>query len=223
MCFIFFVRIPFFSLNSIRFSNQLDQHQKVNYIENKNVSIDFNLDDDINLKKYLTQLKQALNTFIRTDNSSQLFRRTRVLIISELTNSLLLHEAIANGGTKTVMSLIEQILDLPASNVLFEEVNEYGETPLLIAAKFNQRQVVECILKKRPEYAKQKDKNGNNLFHLLANLKGDQGVELIEKILLILSDDISIKLFKEKNRQNQTPMDIAKSSNNTSVLSLLSF
>ena len=138
-----------------------------------------------------------------------------------MTNSLLLHDAIANGRTKTVMSLFEQILDLPASNDLFEEINERGETPLLIAAKFNQGQLVECILKKWPEYIKQKDKNGNNLFHLLANLKDDQGVELIEKILLILSDELFIDLLKGKNENEKTPLNVAQSNGNIQIEKLL--
>ena len=138
-----------------------------------------------------------------------------------MTNSLLLHEAIANGQIEIVLSLIEQIADRPASNDLLEEVDECGETPLLIAAKFNQGQVVECILKKRPEYAKHKDKNGNNLFHLLANLKGDQGVELIEKILLILSDELSIDLLKGKNENEKTPINVAQTNGNILVEKLL--
>jgi hypothetical protein len=48
----------------------------------------------------------------------------------------------------------------------------------------------------------------------LANLNEDKGVETIEKILKIFPDRIK-NLLNEENKQNQTPMDIARSNGNT--------
>lgn len=166
------------------------------------------------------QLKDALNIFVRTNNPSQLFRRTRALITKGLEGTLLLHGAVENGQTETIVSLIEQIIDLPTSNILFEEMNEYGETPLLVAAKINQGQIIECILKKQSEYAKQKDKNENNLLHLLASLKDNEGVDTIEKVLLILSDDLAIHLLKDKNDDDKTPLNIAQFNGNKKIENL---
>jgi len=55
----------------------------------------------------------------------------------------------------------------------------------------------------------------------LANLKGDQGVELIEKILLILSDELSIDLLKGKNENEKTPINVAQTNGNILVEKLL--
>jgi hypothetical protein len=87
--------------------------------------------------------------------------------------------------------------------------------------KLNQWKLIESILKNRSDFAKQEDKNGNNLFHLLANLNEDKGVDTIENISKILPDALKINLLKQKNKTNQKPMDIAQSHNNTSSLELL--
>jgi ankyrin repeat protein len=99
--------------------------------------------------------------------------------------------------------------------------NENGETPLLIAAKFNQWKIIELILKTRSDLMQQKDKDGNNLFHFLANLSEDKGAETIENVLRILPPELKINLLKEENKQNQTPMDIAKSNGNISSSKML--
>jgi ankyrin repeat protein len=104
---------------------------------------------------------------------------------------------------------------------LFEQVNENGETPLLIAVKLNEWKLIECILKSRSDLAKQKDQNGNNLFHLLANLSEDKGAETIKNVLAILPNELNMDLLKEQNQTNEKPMDIAQFHNNTSSLKFL--
>ncbi len=164
--------------------------------------------------RYLNQLKDALELFVRKNDPSRLFRRTRVLLSKYEEDPSPLHEAIENGHIQTALLLIEQILDMPSPNRLLENENENNETPLLIAAKFNQWKIIELILKSRSDLIQQKDKDGNNLFHFLANLNEDKGVETIEKILKIFPDRIK-NLLNEENKQNQTPMDIARSNGNT--------
>jgi len=171
--------------------------------------------------RYLNLLKDSLEIFVRKNDPSRLFRRTRILLSKYTEDPSPLHDAIQNGHTELALSLIEQIIDVPSPNRLLENENENGETPLLIAVKLNQWKLIESILKNRSDFAKQKDKDGNNLFHLLANLDEDKGVETIENISKILPSDIE-KLLKEgKNQKNQTPMDIAQSHGNIQCMNLL--
>ncbi|CAF5004742.1 unnamed protein product [Rotaria sp. Silwood1] len=107
------------------------------------------------------------------------------------------------------------------SQGLLEKENENGETPLLIAAKCNQWKLIEPILKNRCDLAKQKDKDGNNLLHLLANSNEDESAEIIKNIFKILPDRIKTNLLKEKNKKNQRPLDIAQSHGDSSSSELL--
>jgi len=136
-------------------------------------------------------------------------------------NSSPLHDAIQHGHTQLALAFIKQIVNVPSLNKLLKNRNENGETPLLIAARLNQWKLIESILKPRSDLAKQKDKDGNNLFHLLANLSEDKGVETVANILKILPNDIKNILKEEKNGKNETPMDIAQSYGNTKCMNLL--
>ncbi len=171
--------------------------------------------------QYLYQLKNALEIFVRTNNPSQLFRKTGSLLSNYDGNSSPLHDAIQHGHTQLALTFIEQIIDMPSLNRLLENENENGETPLLVAVKLNEWKLIEAILKSRSDLARKKDKNGNNLFHLLANLSEDKGVETIEKVFAILPNEVKMNLLKEQNKSQQKPMDIAQSQNNTSCLELL--
>src|SRR5580693_7205996 len=104
---------------------------------------------------------------VRQNDPSRLFRRTRILLSKFDKDPSPLNDAIQHGHTKLALSLIEQIIDMPSPNRLLENENENGETPLLIAAKLNEWELIESILKTRSDLAKQKDKDENNLFHLL--------------------------------------------------------
>jgi ankyrin repeat protein len=171
--------------------------------------------------KYLNQLKDSLTVFVRTNDPSRLFRRTRVLLSKFDENTSPLSDAIERGHIQLALPLIEQVIDMPSPNRLLEKGNANGETPLLIAAKLNHGKLIETILKKRSDLVEQKDKDGNNIFHLLANLSEDKGAETIENILTILPNESKINLLKEKNTKNETPIDIAQSHGNTQCIDLL--
>ncbi|CAF4233256.1 unnamed protein product, partial [Rotaria sp. Silwood2] len=173
------------------------------------------------LDKYLNQLKVALGKFIRTNDPSRLFRRTRILLSQCDENPPLLNDAIQRGHTQIALALIEQVLDMSSSQGLLEKENENGETPLLIAAKCNQWKLIEPIIKNRSDLVKHKDKNGNNLLHLLANLHDDEGAEVIKSIFKILPNEIKTNLLTEKNKNNQRPIDIAQSHGNPFSCELL--
>ncbi len=177
---------------------------------------------EINSKydRYLNLLKDALELFIRKNDPSRLFRRTRVLLSKNDKNPSPLHDTIQHGHTKLALTLIEQIIDMPSPNRFLENENENGETPLLAAAKLNEWKLIECILKSRPDLTKQKDQNGNNLLHFLANLSEDKGADTIENLLKIFPNDIKT-LLKEENKNNQTAMVIAQSHGNTQCIHLL--
>jgi ankyrin repeat protein len=171
--------------------------------------------------KYLNQLKDSLTVFVRTNDPSRLFRRTRVLLSKFDENTSPLSDAIERGHIQLALPLIEQVIDMPSPNRLLEKGNANGETPLLIAAKLNHGKIIETILKKRSDLVEQKDKDGNNMFHLLASLSEDKGAERIENILTILPNESKINLLKEKNTKNETPIDIAQSHGNTQCIDLL--
>jgi ankyrin repeat protein len=132
-----------------------------------------------------------------------------------------LNDAIQRGYTQLALSLIEQVIDMAPPNRLLEKGNDNGETPLLIAAKYNQWKLIEAILKNRSDLAEQKDNDGNNLFHLLANLSEDQGSKTIKNVLTILSTELKVKLLKGTNKPNQIPFDIAQAHGNTQCIYLL--
>ena len=161
-----------------------------------------------------------MEDFVRTSDPSALFRAAGSLLSRYNGDSSPLHDAIRNGHTQIALTVIEQTIDLPLSKNLLIKVNENAETPLLVAAKLNQWKIIETILKAQPKFVKQKDKDGNNLLHLLAKLSNDQGAKTVGNILAILSEELKMHLLKEENHQNQTPMDIARSRNNTSCLKL---
>jgi ankyrin repeat protein len=179
------------------------------------------LDKDSKFDKYLGQLQEAIVEFIRTNNPSKLFRRTRLLIAKCDENPPPLDDAIRHGHIDLVLKLIEQIGDISSSNSLFERENNDGETPLLLSAKLNHRNLIEAILKNRIELSEKTDKYNNNILHLLAKVSDDKANETIKHVLALLSDDRRIKLLKEKNKANQTPIDIARIKNNTHCFDLL--
>jgi ankyrin repeat protein len=172
--------------------------------------------------KYLNQLKDSLTVFVRTNDPSRLFRRTRVLLSKFDENTSPLSDAIERGHIQLALPLIEQVIDMPSPNRLLEKGNANGETPLLIAAKLNHGKIIETILKKRSDLVEQKDKDGNNMFHLLANLREDKGANTIQHVFGMLSNDMKSHLIIEKNKINQTPLIIAQSHGNTLCVKFLS-
>ncbi|CAF3827840.1 unnamed protein product, partial [Adineta steineri] len=107
------------------------------------------------LQKYLDQLKDALQIFIRTNDPSQLFRRTRILLSKCDGNESPLNNAIENGHVELALSVIKQTIDANPSIGLLEKVNEHGESALLIASKCNEWKVIEIIVRKRCDLAEQ--------------------------------------------------------------------
>ncbi|CAF0946284.1 unnamed protein product [Rotaria sp. Silwood1] len=175
------------------------------------------IDDDKTSKfdKYLGQLQDAIVEFVRTNNPSRLFRRTRLLLAKCDQNPPPLDDAIQRGHIDLALKLIEQVVDMSTSPGLLERKNDDGETPLLLAAKLNQWVLIEAILKKRLDLAENTDKNDNNILHLLANISENKANETIKNVLLLLSNDIKTNLLKKKNKDNRTPIEIAQSQNNT--------
>ncbi len=181
----------------------------------------FLVDKNAKFDKYLGQLQEAIVEFVRTNNPSKLFRRTRLLLAKCDENPPPIDDAIRHGHIDLILKLIEQVGDVSPSNSLFERENDDGETPLLLSAKLNQWILIEALLKKRFELSDKTDKYGNNILHLLANISDDKADETIKNVLAILPDDIRTKLLKKKNKDNQIPMDIAQTKNNTHCIDLL--
>lgn len=175
----------------------------------------------INLDKRLGKLRSGLDTFVRTNNPSELFRAAGSLLLKSTGMHSALHDALENGHISIASSVIEQTLHLPSEKNLLEKVNTHGQTPLLIAAKKNQWEILKLILEHRLDLIKQKDYHGNNLFHLLFQINGDQAGETLEQILRILPDHLKEDLINETNEDQQTPMDIAQCQTNIVLLKTL--
>ena len=156
--------------------------------------------------------------FLRTDNPSRLFRRTRRLLLKCDSKSPPLHDAIKHGHEDLARTLIEQVCDMPIAHGLLEKQNEDGHTPLLMAAKFHQWSIVKLLLQKRPDLVQHTDKQKNNFLHLLAENRSN---EMIERSLALLAGSLRRQLLREKNRANQRPVDIAQSRGNTQCETLL--
>ncbi|CAF4529923.1 unnamed protein product [Rotaria sp. Silwood1] len=176
---------------------------------------------DSKFDTYLNELKTALENFVCTNDPSRLFRRTRMLLSTCDENPPPLHDAIQRGHIQIALSLIEQVFDMNPSQGLLEKENENGETPLLIAAKCNQWKLIEPILQNRCDLATQKDKDGNNLLHLLANSNEDESAEIIKNVLRILPNDTKECLLIGKNKLSQTPIEIAQSHDNNQCVDFL--
>ncbi|CAF2631998.1 unnamed protein product [Rotaria sp. Silwood2] len=173
-------------------------------------------DDKISkFDKYLGQLQDAIVEFVRTNNPSRLFRRTRLLLAKCDQNPPPLDDAIRHGHIDLALKLIEQVVDMSTSPGLLERKNNDGETPLLLAAKLNEWILLEAMLKKRLDLTENTDKNDNNILHLLANISENKANETIKNVLLLLPDNIKTNLLKKENNDKLTPIDIAQSKNNT--------
>jgi ankyrin repeat protein len=159
--------------------------------------------------------------FVRTNNPSRLFRRTRLLIAKSDENPPPLDDAIRRGHIDLALKLIEQVLDMSASTGLLERENDDGETPLLLAAKLNHWILIEGILKKRSDLVEKTDKENNNILHLLANVSEDKAFETMKNVMRLLTDETKINLLGKKNKDNQTAMELAQAEKNTQCVNLL--
>jgi ankyrin repeat protein len=127
----------------------------------------------------------------------------------------LLENAIEQGNIDLAIKLTKK-----TKNFL-ERRNDQGETPLLLAAKFNQNRLIIAILKKQPELAQQVDQQGNNLLHLLANVQENQAKKTIENVLTLLDKNMKEWLISGLNRRQQTPEQIARKNDNMEYIDLL--
>jgi ankyrin repeat protein len=125
-----------------------------------------------------------------------------------------LENAIQQGDIDLAIKLIKQ------TNSYLERRNDQGETPLLMAAKFNQNKLIVAILKKQPEFARQVDKQGNNLLHLLANISENKARTSIDNVFMLLNDQLKVQLMLERNQFEQTPDQIARNQRNMEYVDL---
>ena len=117
----------------------------------------------------------------------------------------LLEDAIRRGDSKTALRSIQQ------QPRLLEESNRDGDTPLLLAARFNRRAVIGTILRTRPELVEQVDRRANNLLHLLAAHSNEEGMATIEAINTVVNSDVRRRLMVSANHGGQTPLQVAES------------
>lgn len=126
-----------------------------------------------------------------------------------------LENAINQGNLDLAWQIIRQ-----ARNFL-EQGNHQGETPLLMAARLNQKRLIVSILNYGSELAKQKDQQGNNLLHLLANISSSQAKETIEQVLNLLDTRSKDRLISELNQSQERPVDVAKNHGHNEYIDLL--
>ena len=127
----------------------------------------------------------------------------------------LLEDAIHQGDIDLAWKLIRQ------TKSYLERENDRGETPLLMAAKWNQNPLLGAILKKRPELAKQIDRQGNNLLHLLAIVSENKAEKTIDNVFMFLNKQMKEYLLLGVNHRQQTPQAMARDHGNIRYLDLL--
>ena len=170
---------------------------------------------------YLNQLKEAVVSILRTNDPSQLFRRTRLLISKCDQSPPPLDDAIRNGYIDLALRLIEQTTEMSSGpNNLLERTNADGQTPLLLAAKLNHWVLMKPILEKRLDLLEKVDNSGNNIFHLLADVSEDKAVDTIKHVLGLVPHYLKVKLFHQKNQEKQTPKGIAQAKNHSHYVDL---
>ena len=174
----------------------------------------------LHLDKRLGQIKFGLESFVRTNNPKELFRAAGFLLSKYTGDSSPLHDAIENGHIDNALIIIEQIMYFPGEKNLLEKVNAHGQTPLLLAARYNQWKVVQMILEHRVDLAKQKDHHDNNFLHLLVRNHHERIDQTMGKISEMLSEELKIDLFEDENEHHETFVDIAKFQNKTALLKL---
>ena len=128
---------------------------------------------------------------------------------------MVLANAIQEGNIELAINLIKQ------SNSYLERMNDQGQTPLLLAARFNQTRLIRAILEKRPELAEQVDRQKNNLLHLLAKVSEDRATEATDNILMILDNKTKELLISGLNEDKQTPEQVAATHGNRQFIDLL--
>ena len=114
--------------------------------------------------------------------------------------------------------LVEQTLDMPNNYGLLNQKDAEGQTPLLVAAKFNRWPIIKIILENRLDLSKHIDKKMNNIFHILA---ANSNAETIKNCIEILPDTVKTGLLTAKNQDDQQPVDIADSLDNHECRDLL--
>ena len=146
--------------------------------------------------------KRSLTDFDETDGSPYLPAGE---VESDLNSFVLLEDAIRRGDSNTALQSIQQ------QPRLLEESNHDGDTPLLLAARFNLKAVIGTILQTRSELVDQVDRRANNLLHLLAAHSNKEGMPTIVATTAMVSSDVGRRLMATPNQNGQTPLQVAES------------
>lgn len=169
-------------------------------------------------ENYLNKLKDAVSKFVRTEDPSLLFRRTRLLLLQNEDASPPLHDAIQCGNVELLEKLFEQIFDMTENEGLLDQKNSHGQTALLLSAQYDRCSLIELILRHRKDLVKQIDSKKNNFLHILIE---NRHVETIRRSLEILPENLKEKLLNDKNQFNQRPVDIARVHEEAEAIELL--
>jgi len=119
-------------------------------------------------------------------------------------NNLLIYPIINNDNEKTAKLLI-------LNENLVNHVNDKMETPLIVAIKLGNRDIIKYIMSRNPNVNYQ-DELGNTALHYAIEL-GDQ---YVINLLSYCHADIHLK-----NKEGKSPIEIVKESANDEIMSLL--
>ena len=113
-----------------------------------------------------------------------------------------LHHSVANGHRDLCLMLCE----FGSFENLLERADHSGNTPLLIAIKYNQEEILKVLIQ-----------FNSNVFH--RNVKGDTCLHVAashgsHEVLPVLASFITEELFEVRNSQHMTAFDVSTSLQN---------
>ncbi|CAF1572106.1 unnamed protein product, partial [Didymodactylos carnosus] len=174
-------------------------------------------DQEKDVDDFLAKIQTAIVELLIKNDSELLIRRTRVLI--NLYEENLLHKTIENGHTLFAQQMANAVSKL--SDNIIEKTNAQGETAILIAAKFNNRDVLETLLTLKIDYIYAIDNERNNIFHVLSKQMGtNETIECLLNYLNTKSINIQEK-FDNKNNDELTPIQLLIKNNNFDGVKML--
>lgn len=151
--------------------------------------------------------------------------------------------AVEKNFQKVAQNLIEEF---ECKNV-FKTKNLHGDTPLHLAVLNRNQEIVKFLIKKEREYnfLNNKNENGDTVLHLAVKTKDKNMIDLIlnyvtvslncngntayrlavnlgkTQLINFFHEEYKNNIFSEKNKNNETVIDLAKKLNELEILSIL--
>ncbi len=166
-----------------------------------------------------SDLKDILDKFefkiekINDDIYDYLNNHQEIFSLTNKDGETILHIATRNGSNNLVNILLELDMNPNISN-------NYGETPLIIAAQCGNKKLIEQLRKKVnfKGKASMSDRDGNNIVALLAKHGHTSKLKLIIKEIKKLNDLFIESILWSQNNKGETPLHLSIKQNKISTI-----